>query len=152
MERKPFSGKIELTYVGNALYRLDKEFVYTPPESTGYKPVVVPEGFRTDLASIPAFARWLISVSGDTNLAALPHDYLYHTQLRSRAEADHIMLLAMEDADKMDEYNIPLWKRRIIYRALRIGGWLPWSVRAKEINKIRKQLENDGVENTEKDS
>jgi hypothetical protein len=152
MEKSPFSGKPSLVYVGNSLSRLVDKFSYYPPEKYGYKPVHIPANFKTDLVSVPPFARWLIHKYDDTIMGALPHDYLYHTQIRSRKESDHIFLLAMIDADKMEDYKIPSWKRQIIYRAVRFGGWLPWMKRAKEIQAIRKQLENDGVERMEKSS
>jgi len=147
-----FSGKPKLEYIGNELSRLTADFIYTPDKKWNFKPVSIPKGFITDLVSVPPIARCLVHKYGDEMMGALPHDYIYHTQLRSRKEADKIILLAMEDANKLKGYKIGWFKRMTIYRAVRSFGWIPWNKRAKEIKLIRKQLENDGVEDNERRS
>ena len=62
----------------------------------------------------------IIPKSGKFNAAAVVHDYLYFSKLRTRQEADKIFLEAMECLD------VPLWKRRVMYRAVRMFGWIPW--------------------------
>src|SRR5437764_1311818 len=41
------------------------------------KVITVPAGFVTDFASVPWYARWLISVLGRHSIPAIVHDYLY---------------------------------------------------------------------------
>lgn len=141
MKRKNFKGEADTRNVGNRLWKLLSIIEYAPP---GYNKVIVKEGFRTDYASVPRIFWIIMPPDGEYTLAAIVHDYLYHTQLRSRREADMIFLLAMRDL------GVSWIKRHTMQKAVRIGGWIPWNKRAKEIQRIRKQLENDGVEDTEK--
>lgn len=59
----------------------------------------VPEGFVTDLASIPRLFWALIPRDGSYADAAIIHDYLYWNQATTRREADQIFLLAMQDLE-----------------------------------------------------
>lgn len=86
--------------------------------------IVVPTGFVTDFNSIPRLL-WNILPPTDYPEAALPHDLLYkygalHGRPVEREQADrvHRELLVWAEA--------PGWKVSAYYRALRIGGWLPW--------------------------
>lgn len=80
----------------------------------------VPIGTHTDFASIPRllwaiFPRW-----GKYGNAAVIHDWLYWDQPRPRKEADEIFLEGMEVLD------VPGWKRKTIYYAVRWFGWFAW--------------------------
>lgn len=46
-------------------------------------PVTVPEGYVTDFASIPFFARWLLPQAGHSARAAVLHDWLVAQRDRS---------------------------------------------------------------------
>lgn len=62
------------------------------------KMLVVPEGFATDLASIPRIAQPIIPKDGGVLWPAVLHDYLYSRDAPadiSRAQADRIFLDAM---------------------------------------------------------
>lgn len=55
--------------------------------------VTIPEGFETDLASVPS---WLWSVSkpyGDFMIGTLIHDFLYIKNIGTRKEADKELLI-----------------------------------------------------------
>lgn len=78
--------------------------------------VIVPAGFVTDFASVPAPGRILISGHGHDRWAAVVHDYLYHTK-HDRKQADAIFLEALEVS------GVNVIKRRVMYRAVRTGGW-----------------------------
>ncbi len=85
-------------------------------------PIVIPRWFITDLASIPKFARNFISVNERHRLASLPHDLLYilsgcESVNYSRKEADKVL------SDFCKVMDVPTWKRRMIYSAVRSGGW-----------------------------
>lgn len=85
----------------------------------------VPRRFITDLASIPKLARGLIDVNDKHRRAAVLHDFLYCAQIVSRAEADRLFLEAME------VLGVEPWKRRVMWAAVRSGGWIYWNRRAK---------------------
>lgn len=77
----------------------------------------VPRGFKTDLASVPRFLWSIIPPYGKYTQAAIVHDYLYATGLVSRVRADAIFLSIMRAR------NVPLWKRTLMYLAVRAFGW-----------------------------
>lgn len=62
---------------------------------TGGKSWIVPGGFRTDFASIPAIVSWAVSKLGAYTLAAIVHDLLceglndYHREMRRYIAAVH---------------------------------------------------------------
>lgn len=78
--------------------------------------ITVPDGFVTDFASIPAPGRILISGHGHDRWAAVVHDYLYSIR-HDRKQADDVFLEALE------LMGVNLIKRRLMYRAVRTGGW-----------------------------
>lgn len=79
--------------------------------------IVVPEGFKTDLASVPRIFWSLIPRSGRYTRAAIIHDYLYDKGLVSRARADAIFL------SQMRKDGVVVWKRLVMYMAVRGFGW-----------------------------
>lgn len=102
--------------------------------------IAVPEGFLTDLASIPRLAQWIIPVNGTHRRAAILHDYLFVIQDRDRASVDRLFLEAMK-AD-----GVSWLTRTTMYSAVRVGGWMPWNKngRALQDNPIR-FLESHGL-------
>lgn len=84
--------------------------------------VVVPAGFKTDLASIPRIAWNVLPKSGRYDRAAVVHDFLYATAAGgiTRGQADGVL------SEAMGVLGVGAWTRRIIYTAVRVGGWKPW--------------------------
>ena len=79
---------------------------------------IVPKGFISDGASIPKMFWSLIApcIDGRTIRAAVIHDYLYHTGILSRADADKVFLNYLLQDD------FPLIKSYICYGAVRVFG------------------------------
>ena len=100
--------------------------VWAPNPGQKFSRVIVPEGFVTDLASVP---QWLWSSGyrpeGPYAYAAIIHDYLYWTQERPRAEADLILKFAMEDS-KVSPSSVTK-----IYEAVHLLGRHAWEQNAK---------------------
>lgn len=93
---------------------------WRPNPGQAFEPVEVPQGFVTDLTSVPrGFWQWL-RPEGRYAYAAVVHDYLYWTQSRSREEADRILRFAMEDS-KVDGF-----RRWTIYQAVDKLGQGSW--------------------------
>jgi hypothetical protein len=90
--------------------------------------VTVPEGFPTDLASIPRIFRLLIAVkNGKHRAPAIVHDWLCRLGLEfSRVTADKIFLEAMA------VMGVPKWRRYAMYWAVRIN-----TARLKLLKKAR---------------
>lgn len=82
--------------------------------------LVVPEGFKTDFASIPAVVWPLIPKVGKYDKAAVVHDFLYQNNGCTREEADGVLREAMRIL------HVPGWRMSLIYAGVRSGGWLVW--------------------------
>jgi Protein of unknown function (DUF1353) len=97
------------------------------PNSTDPKSlnrVSVPQGFVTDLASIPRIAWWLLPRQERYTHPAIIHDYLYWIQdiIGGKPHADTVFLYAMRD------FNVPWWKRSIIYYGVSLFGRRAWNL------------------------
>lgn len=101
---------------GSMVLELIQPFRYL---STRYGPIEAPAGFITDGASVPRVFWNILSPFGDYFGPAVIHDLLYSPRNRrfTRAQADRIFLDAMIDA------GVPFSRRRVIYLAVRLGGW-----------------------------
>lgn len=97
----------------------DKKRVLTAP--LRWRDIVVPEGFRTDFYSVTSAGKLVVPKDPDQQWPAVIHDYGFVMQDRSRKEVDQLFL------DAMIEAGVPAWRRALIYRAVRIGGWRPWN-------------------------
>lgn len=92
----------------------------------GYRITMLPF-FETDGASIPR-ALWPIigdPFAAELLPAALTHDGLYAAQLLDRAQADAILL------ELLQRYGVGRIKARIIWAAVRAGGWVAWRAKKK---------------------
>ena len=89
--------------------------------------LIVPEGFVSDLASVPWLFRRVLPRFGPWNAAAIVHDYLYREgEINGREiiqrEADEIMLAVMKY-----NANVPRRKAYAIYAGVRLGGFAAWN-------------------------
>ena len=89
------------------------------------QPFRVRTGFETDFASVPRLFWRVVPPWGRYSPAAVVHDYLYHTGKVSRLAADRLFL------ELMAALGVPLWKRQVMYWAVRLGGWLAWDASRK---------------------
>lgn len=107
-------------------YELTAPLVYQGHTDTW----TIPVGFRTDLASVPSWAQWLIPHNGPYAPAAVVHDWLYIERPPSLG-TDGWVPITRKDADGvllriMRELKVAWWKRTLIYNAVRVGGWWYW--------------------------
>jgi len=100
--------------------------IWSPNPGQPYKRVLVPQGFVTDLASIPQLL-WSSGLrpEGPYAYAAIVHDYLYWMQDRTREEADDIFRFAMEDSKV--EKNL----KDKLYSAVKLLGKRAWDKNAQ---------------------
>ena len=78
----------------------------------------VPEGFPTDLASVPRGFRWLVSkVTGVE--ASIIHDWLYDQRIGTRKYADDLFYEFLKQTESR-------WVAWVMYRAVRLGGGIAW--------------------------
>lgn len=95
--------------------------------------VIVPPGFRTDLASIPRVLWNILPPVGKYDAAAVVHDYLYQTGGVSRAQADAVLREAMAVC------GVGAFTRFTIYAGVRVGGlaiWRRYRARDAETEKL----------------
>lgn len=83
--------------------------------------LVIPAGFNTDYASIPAIVQLLLPKVGRYDRAAVLHDYLYTMQFCDRGTADRVLKEAMK------VLHVPGWRIALIYSGVRSGGWVAWA-------------------------
>jgi hypothetical protein len=107
------------------------EPLYFWHELTGFQ--TVPVGFITDFASIPAFFRRIFNVNGTHREEAVVHDWLYKNKgklpdspILTRKECDQIFL------DGLKKEKIPLWKRFLMYQAIRQFGGIHYKLTSGE--------------------
>lgn len=91
----------------------------------------IPEGYETDLASIPRLVWFLIAPHEIGVNEAILHDDLYRKNYRDRKFCDDVWLAAMK------RRGVKAWKRETAYRFVRAFGWCSW-------NKHQKAARNAG--------
>lgn len=93
--------------------------------------IEVPDGFVTDMASVPRvpIVFWL---TGDTAHApAVVHDFLYQQHIASKSQADDVFEEAMQVV------GVPWWRRSTMARAVRwfgAGAYASGPARLKILN------------------
>ena len=112
-----FLGPLHLQFIDGRRWRLLNSFGYVAKDN---RHVLVPRGFITDLASIPRVFWRVIPPTGPYGPATVIHDFLYSNQPCSRKTADRLFL------EGMKVLKVAWWKRRVMYRAVRVFGGVPW--------------------------
>ena len=78
--------------------------------------VIIPAGFKTDLATVPRFPGMFLLFGGKARRAAILHDWLYFSK-EPRSYADKVFYEAMKHEE-------PAWRRAIMWLGVRAGGWV----------------------------
>jgi hypothetical protein len=128
-----FLDPLELEYVDGKKWKLTTEFDYRLGAIDGPEAVHVPKGFLTDFASVPRLLWNIFPPTGGYGKAAVIHDFLYQyrlvkwerpagtlTRLVERGEADAIL------NEGMEVLGVGRVTRWMIYRGVRVGGWVAW--------------------------
>ena len=108
---------------GRQRYELLEDLrVNLPGNGTGGGIAVrVPAGYVTDFASVPRMFWRVFPPSGRYNRAAIVHDYLYtNSTVCSRFLADSLF------RELMSHLGVPMWRRVLMYYAVRLGGKSGW--------------------------
>ena len=95
--------------------------------------LIVPAGFKTDLASVPSILHWFQDSYGKEMTApSVLHDILYAAELLPRGMIDDIF------ADALRAKGMPGWKANICWAAVRTcGGFTYGEHTIERIKKIR---------------
>lgn len=120
--RKPFSSlrieKASGQCDGRQLWRLTRSMRFSLEVNGGFLTVNVPSSFVTDFASVPRLLWSIFPPEGDWCEAAVMHDYLYTSRTCSRFLADALF------REAMGQLGVPLWRRVVMYYAVRVFGGL----------------------------
>lgn len=116
-----FIGDLTLKDIDGSIWVVASELTW---ESCDGRTLVIPAGFVTDLATIPAPLNKILRTSGAWDKATVLHDYLYsnRTPAISRLEADNYLLEALDDC------GVGKWTALLMYTAVRLfgsGRWTP---------------------------
>jgi len=125
-----FLSTLQLEDLDGTRWKVLAPLVYQRVQDVGGQKTryVVPEGFITDLASVPSFVFWR-SKSGNYNEAAVLHDACYAGVAvitpalevpLTRGEVDGLF------KDAMAALGVGWWTRTVMHRAVRFGGWKAW--------------------------
>jgi hypothetical protein len=109
-------GELLLRWIGENQWEVYKGFEVIV---NGNK-LVVPEGFKTDLTSIPSVLWPMLSPMGSYTPAAVFHDYLYCVQPCSKEKADTMFLEGMVSLEVDKDI------RNMIYAAVDNFGQSAW--------------------------
>ena len=123
-----FTDKLVVSKVSRKMWRVERTFDYHVGSEDSKEVVTVPIGFLTDFASVPRIFWAILPPDGEYTQAAVVHDYLYNSRIYNRKKSDSIFIEAMK------VLGVSLWKRRIMYRAVRMFGWIPWRNHDKKNN------------------
>ncbi len=124
-----FTAPLTVLQKPSGKWRTDREFTYMVGNKHSDEEITVPRGYLTDFFSVPLPFRGLLPKSQKGNQAAVLHDYMYQNHLYSRKKCDDIFLEAMT------VLGVSVWKRQVMYRAVRMFGWYGWNKRKKELAK-----------------
>lgn len=104
-------------------FYLQKPLRWVPDGSAAgaHRPVEVPAGFVTDLASVPQIFWNILPPQGRYAYPAIIHDYLYWFQPCERDAADEVLKVAMGEMRVEPEQAIT------IYKAVRLAGSKAWA-------------------------
>lgn len=110
----PAIGQLIVSWHPPSMWMLREPLAFT--SRTGLV-VLVPAGFRTDLASVPRLPGLYLTLGGLAHAPAAIHDYLYAHGSLSRRQADLLFLEACEVV------GVPQWKASLMYFGVRLFGW-----------------------------
>ena len=116
----PFTSKLVFEDDNGLPFTLTQPLTYY---SDTTPTIVVPAGFKTDLASIPRGLWNILPPVGGYDKAAVLHDFLYRNAPNNctRSFADGVLNEAMEVS------GVGRFTRWAIYAGIRVGGWVVWN-------------------------
>lgn len=113
--------RLESVAPGSKHWRVMAPFVYDSDVLN--RRITVPEGFETDLGTVPRLPFAYLLFGGASNEAAVVHDFLYSGQAPgvTRSQADEVF------AEAMKAEGVATWRRGPMWAGVRAVGWLFYS-------------------------
>lgn len=128
---------LDLIYVDGSMFKLDSPYRILWSDGGEEYRITVPEGYETDLSSIPRLARSIIPVVGRQNGPAVIHDYIYEPMDNDRPEGQHQLEgWTKYEADSlflegMVAAKVNWYRRNIMHAAVKYLGHNAWRTKAK---------------------
>jgi hypothetical protein len=119
-----FSRPLTVTKIDKDVWVVEIPFRYYIGDETTYIDVL--DGTLTDFASVPRIFWPLIPKDGRHTQAAVLHDFLYKSHLKSKEEADKIFLEAM------GVLGVKPWRQQIMYWSVVLFGKSAWDSYSKK--------------------
>jgi len=113
-------GRVDLTPLSGRRWKILKDFHYVIDINKTKLRFKVPEGFITDFASVPRLFWNIVPPWGKYGYAAIIHDYMYKTGKYGRKTSDKVFLRIMKES------KVVWWKRTLMYKMVRLFGWIPY--------------------------
>lgn len=127
-----FEGDLVLADWNGTVWIVNQPFTYIIDDTTK---AIVPEGFPTDMASVPQLLWNILPPQGgsfaDYGQAAVLHDYLYRYATIINYKTNQKETITQKQADTilfdaMTSLNVASWVKYVIYYGVRIGGFTAW--------------------------
>jgi len=134
-----FTTPLRTELVGKYQFKLIEPFEYhigEYPAPTPLHIIKVPAGYITDFASIPRVFWPIVSPVDEYAKAAVIHDWLHVRGYFSRTTTDDIFNEAMK------VLNVPDWKRRIVYNAVKYFSGYAWRRNRKKYGTHKIEVHN----------
>ena len=142
-----FTGPLVIEEIGIETWRVVEPFSFL---SKNGLLVDVPQGFITDLASVPKVFRSVVPQIGYWNQAAVVHDLLYRHHrdgLDTTILKQHADYLLLEGCRvKAALYNVPDSERKdwLLYGGVRAAGLESWETPEERIERLAR-FDNAGI-------
>ena len=92
--------------------------------------IEVPTGALTDFASVPRLPLAYLLAGDTAHEAAVLHDWSYQVHPCTRVQADAVFYEAMAVTGE------PRWRRRLMWSAVRTGGWWAWRTGPRRYSRL----------------
>jgi hypothetical protein len=117
--KSQFLTPLRVIALGDDSFALTTDFYYASAHLD--RIIKVPEGFRTDFASVPRLPLAYMLFGGVARKASVVHDFLYRKSGISRGDADAVFREAMEAS------GIGWFRRSSMWAGVRLFGWTAYT-------------------------
>jgi hypothetical protein len=118
--------KMQRVYGNNSInnYELLQDVTFKLSNGTV---IIIPNGYKWDLSSVPRFLWWLLPPDGDFQVGALIHDYLYEYNMVNRKFADLEMYKWSSAVSGTSKKSIRNIDNKLRLWGVRLFGWYVWN-------------------------
>lgn len=120
-----FVAPLELAVLNDSRFKLTRSFLVLLDCSNL---IVVPEGFETDLASVPRLPILYLAMGNTGHKAAVLHDWLYSISSHKRSTCDYYFYHALRES------GMNYLHAKAMYIGVRLGGWKAYNTYKEKKN------------------